>query len=157
MNRRRTAAAASRSRTKRERTPDLFFNRELSWLAFNERVAEEAADKSNPLIERAKFAAIVASNLDEFFMVRVAGLRNAIEEGDTEPDPSGLTPAQQLRQVSARVHALVARLYALVTGAGGVLPRRCPAGADAAGRGHRPPLPHAVVAERQPRAAARAV
>ena len=115
MNRRRTAAAASRSRTKRERTPELFFNRELSWLAFNERVAEEAADKSNPLLERAKFAAIVASNLDEFFMVRVAGLRNAVEEGDTEPDPSGLTPGQQLRQVSARVHALVARLYALVT------------------------------------------
>ena len=53
---------------------------------------EEAADPSNPLIERAKFAAIVSSNLDEFFMVRVARLRNAIEEGDTEPDSAGLTP-----------------------------------------------------------------
>ncbi len=115
MNRRRTGAAGSRSRGKRERTPDLFFNRELSWLAFDERVAEEAEDDSNPLVERAKFAAIVASNLDEFFMVRVARLRNAIEEGDTEPDPSGLAPAQQLREVSARVHALVDRLYKVVT------------------------------------------
>ncbi len=112
MNRRRASAAGSRPRGKRERTPELFFNRELSWLAFNERVAEEAADASNPLLERVKFAAIVASNLDEFFMVRVARLRNAIEEGDTDPDPSGLTPAQQLREVSARVHALVDRLYA---------------------------------------------
>jgi len=115
VNRRRKGAAASRSRVEREQTPELFFNRELSWLAFNERVAEEAADKSNPLIERAKFAAIVASNLDEFFMVRVARLRNAVAEGDTEPDPAGLNPAQQLKQVSARVHALVERLYALVT------------------------------------------
>ena len=106
---------ASKTRAKRERTPELFFNRELSWLAFNERVLEEAADPSNPLIERAKFAAIVSSNLDEFFMVRVARLRNAIEEGDTEPDSAGLTPAQQLKQVSDRVHTLVDRLYALVT------------------------------------------
>ena len=115
MTRRRTGAA-SKPRSRRERTPELFFNRELSWLAFNERVAEEAADKSNPLIERAKFAAIVASNLDEFFMVRVARLRNAIDEEDTEPDPAGLTPAQQLKLVSARVHALVSHLYSLVTG-----------------------------------------
>jgi len=115
VKRRRTSAAAARARVKRAQTPDLFLNRELSWLAFNERVAEEAADKSNPLIERAKFAAIVASNLDEFFMVRVARLKNAIVEGDTEPDPAGLTPAQQFTQVSARVHALVDRLYALVT------------------------------------------
>jgi polyphosphate kinase len=115
MNRRRAKAADPRPRPKRDRSPELFLNRELSWLAFNERVAEEAADRSNPLIERAKFAAIVASNLDEFFMVRVARLRNAIDEGDTEPDPAGLTPAQQLKQVSARVHALVAHLYALVT------------------------------------------
>jgi polyphosphate kinase len=116
MSPRRAGAAESRSRSKRERTPEIFFNRELSWLAFNERVAEEAEDRSNPLLERAKFAAIVASNLDEFFMVRVARLRNAIEEGDTEPDSSGLSPARQLAQVSARVHTLVDRLYALVTG-----------------------------------------
>ena len=116
MSRRRTALAGPKPRTRHDRTPDLFFNRELSWLAFNERVLEEAADPANPLLERAKFAAIVASNLDEFFMVRVARLRNAIDEGDSEPDASGLTPLQQHAQVSARVHDGVARLYALVTG-----------------------------------------
>lgn len=97
-----------------ESGPDLFLNRELSWLAFDERVLEEALDVSNPLFERVKFAAITASNLDEFFMVRVARLKNALREGDAEPDASGLTPAQQLKAVSARVHALVARLYEVV-------------------------------------------
>lgn len=111
----RARTPGSRHRSKRERTPELFFNRELSWLAFNERVVEEAADRANGLIERVKFAAITASNLDEFFMVRVARLKNAILEGDTEPDAAGLTPAQQLQQVSDRVHTLVGRLYALVT------------------------------------------
>jgi polyphosphate kinase len=115
VTRRRAGGEAARPRVKRERTPELFFNRELSWLAFNERIAEEAADPSNPLLERVKFAAIVASNLDEFFMVRVARLKHAVEEGDLEPDPAGLIPAQQLRLVSARVHALVLRLYGLVT------------------------------------------
>ena len=78
MNRRRAGGAASRPRIKHERTPELFFNRELSWLAFNERVAEEAADRSNPLLERAKFAAIVA-----FEPRRVLhGARGALEERD---------------------------------------------------------------------------
>ena len=75
--------------------PALFLNRELSWLAFNERVLEEAADAAVPLLERVKFAAIAASNLDEFFMVRVAGLEHAVADGDTSPDLAGLTPAQQ--------------------------------------------------------------
>jgi polyphosphate kinase len=92
--------------------PSLFINRELSWLAFDERVLEEATDPSTPLLERAKFAAIVASNLDEFFMVRVARLKALVDEGDTTPDLSGLTPAQQLAAVSARAHALVDSLYA---------------------------------------------
>ena len=77
-----------------------FINRELSWLAFNERVLEEAADPTTPLLERLKFAAIVASNLDEFFMVRVAGLRHAVGDGDVDPDLAGLTPAQQLAAIS---------------------------------------------------------
>jgi polyphosphate kinase len=95
--------------------PALFFNRELSWLAFNERVLEEAADASVPLLERVKFAAIAASNLDEFFMVRVAGLEHAVADGDTSPDLAGLTPAQQLDAVEKRAHAFVAELYRLAT------------------------------------------
>jgi polyphosphate kinase len=92
----------------------LFINRELSWLAFNERVLEEAADRSNPLLERVKFAAIAASNLDEFFMVRVASLWHAVEDGDTAPDLAGLTSAQQLVAIGERAHAFVDRLYALL-------------------------------------------
>ena len=110
----RRTSTSSRSAPKRARTPELFFSRELSWLAFNERVLEEAADRSTPLLERVKFAAIAASNLDEYFMVRVARLKNAVREGDADPDPSGRTPAQQLAEVLLRVHALVTRLYAVV-------------------------------------------
>ena len=94
----------------------LFLNRELSWLAFNERVLEEAADPTVSLLERVKFAAIAASNLDEFFMVRVAGLQRSIDEGDTAPDLSGLTPAQQFTAVETRVHSFVGVLYRLVAG-----------------------------------------
>jgi polyphosphate kinase len=75
----------------------LFINRELSWLAFNERVLEEAADASVPLLERAKFAAITASNLDEFFMVRIAGLMREIAEEDSTPDLAGLVPRSSCR------------------------------------------------------------
>jgi len=94
----------------------LFINRELSWLAFNERVLEEASDPSTPLLERVKFAAIAASNLDEFFMVRVAAVKRAVEEGDTVPDPSGMTPQEQLAAIRQRSRALVADQYQLVTG-----------------------------------------
>ena len=96
------------------RSPDLYLNRELSWLAFNERVLEEARDPSTPPLERAKFAAIAASNLDEFFMVRVAGLLGQIEDEDSTPDLAGLTPAQQLTRVTDAVQRFVAELYATV-------------------------------------------
>jgi polyphosphate kinase len=92
----------------------LFINRELSWLAFNERVLEEAADPATPLLERVKFAAIAASNLDEFFMVRVAGLRRAVEDGETSPDLSGIPPARQLVAVCERAHTFSAALNRLV-------------------------------------------
>jgi polyphosphate kinase len=97
-------------------SPDHYFNRELSWLAFDERVLEEAYDPTNPLLERVRFATIAASNLDEFFMVRVAALKTDVWEGDTRPDPSGLTPERQLSAITARVSGIVERLYALVTG-----------------------------------------
>ena len=92
------------------RNTSLFINRELSWLAFNERVLEEAGDRTNPLLERIKFAAIVASNLDEFFMVRVGGLQHAVGEGDVSADLAGLVPAQQLAAVGERAHVLVKTL-----------------------------------------------
>jgi polyphosphate kinase len=100
----------------RRREPELFLNRELSWLEFDGRVLEEACDATNPLLERLKFACIAASNLDEFFMVRVAALRNALAEGDTAPDLAGLSPAQQLQKISERAHALVEQLYTTLGG-----------------------------------------
>src|SRR6185436_9224499 len=90
-----------------------YLNRELSWLAFNDRVLEEAQDPATPLLERLKFAAIAASNLDEFFMVRVAGLQHAVADGDESPDIAGLTSSQQLAAVTARTHEMVAALYRL--------------------------------------------
>jgi polyphosphate kinase len=105
-----------RLRRKGDRVSEQFFNRELSWLAFNARVLEEAVDASNPLLERVKFAAIAASNLDEFFMVRVARLKHAVMEGDAEQDPTGLTPALQLKLIAARVHEFVDGLYTLTNG-----------------------------------------
>jgi len=91
-----------------------FINRELSWLAFNERVLEEAVDASVPLLERVKFAAIAASNLDEFFMVRVAGLMRELEDGGAAPDPAGFTPAQQIAQVRDRARTFMQTLRQVV-------------------------------------------
>jgi polyphosphate kinase len=91
--------------------PRLFLNRELSWLEFNQRVLDEAADPSLPAYERLKFLGITASNLDEFFMVRVAGLKTQIDEGVTETLADGMLPEEQLRAVGERAHRLVAEQY----------------------------------------------
>ena len=91
-----------------------FINRELSWLAFNERVLEEAARKTLPVLERAKFLAITAANLDEFFMVRVGGLQLMKEEGRRTRDITGLTPKQQLDLIRERTKSFIARQYAIL-------------------------------------------
>ena len=85
---------------------DRFFDRELSWLKFNQRVLECAENEDMPLLERANFAAIFASNLDEFFMVRVAGLKRRIDSGIAVPSAAGLSPRQQLRAISETAHHL---------------------------------------------------
>ena len=91
--------------------PELYNNRELSWLEFNERVLEEAFDKTNPIIERFKFLAITSSNLDEFFMVRVSGLIDRKIAGSVSKDPAGLSVKQQLSAISARVHEMAQKQY----------------------------------------------
>ena len=86
----------------------LYLNRELSWLAFNARVLHEASDPRVPLLERLKFLAIFSSNLDEFYMVRVAGLRRQVETGTAHITPDGLTPLEQLDAIRGRVSVLLA-------------------------------------------------
>ncbi len=91
------------------RDPQYYINRELSWLAFNERVLEEAADESHPLLERLKFLIIFTTNLDEFFMIRVSGLTEQVTVGVVELAPDGLTPQQQLQAISERLRPLIIR------------------------------------------------
>ena len=96
--------------------PDCFINRELSWLDFNQRVLEEAENPDNPLMERLKFLAIFSSNLDEFFMIRVAGLREQAfgESAPQDYSPDGMTAMTQLKALACRTQELVARQYACV-------------------------------------------
>lgn len=95
-------------------TDEHFLNRELSWLAFNERVLAEAARVELPVLERVKFLAITASNLDEFFMVRVGALQLLREQGRRVKDHAGLTPTQQWEQIQQRATAFVARQYEIL-------------------------------------------
>jgi polyphosphate kinase len=105
----------SSARRRRTRPADPYLNRELSWLEFNARVLHEARDERNPPLERAKFLAIFASNLDEFFQVRIAGLRQQMQAGSTKAAPDGRTPSEQLTAARARVLELVADHSAIWT------------------------------------------
>src|SRR5882757_4169225 len=91
------------------RDPELYVNRELSWLAFNQRVLDQAADKDWPLLERVKFLAIFGSNLDEFFMIRVSGLHEQLESGIVERTPDGMSAREQLVQIGEVARRLLAR------------------------------------------------
>ncbi len=90
-------------------SPELYFNRELSWLEFNERVLQLVEDPAQPLLERVKFAAIFSSNLDEYFMVRVAGLHDQIDAGLTDRGPDGRTPSEAVDEIRARVVEITTR------------------------------------------------
>ena len=90
---------------------EYYRNRELSWLAFNERVLSEARDKTIPLFERLKFLSITASNLDEFFMIRVASLKDMVHAGYTKKDIAGMTPEEQIEEITKEVRGLVALQY----------------------------------------------
>lgn len=93
------------------RDPQYYFNRELSWLEFNYRVLHEALDPRTPLLERLKFLSIFSSNLDEFFMVRVAGLKQQVEANVSKLTPDGRTPGEQLDAISDRLHPMVAEQH----------------------------------------------
>lgn len=108
----------NKTETKKNKTPKKSFpftNRELSWLDFDARVLEEAYKKENPVLERLKFLAITASNMDEFFMVRVAGLKEQAKSGYQEPDPAGLTPQMQLAKIYEKTHEFTERQYTCLT------------------------------------------
>src|SRR5262250_2322221 len=93
--------------------PKNFINRELSWLAFNRRVLEEAQDPTQPLIERVKFLTIFSSNLDEFFEIRVAGIKQQIESETSDVGPDGLSPTELFDQNQRLAHELVGNQYDL--------------------------------------------
>lgn len=93
--------------------PENFINRELSWLEFNRRVLEEAQDVTQPLLERVKFLTIFSSNLDEFFEIRVAGIKQQIDSGSTDAGPDDLSPTEVFQGITKTVHELIATQYGL--------------------------------------------
>ena len=109
----RTAGnSTSPKKTAEKAVETLFFSRDESWMRFNQRVLEEAQDESNPLLERVKFLAITASNLDEFVEIRVAGIMQQADSENAVLSIDGLTPREQLRRIYVEVNALVEEQYA---------------------------------------------
>src|ERR1700723_3777499 len=90
---------------------NLFFSRDESWMRFNQRVLEEAQDETNPLLERVKFLAITASNLDEFVEIRVAGILQLVEHGYRELGPDGRTPEEEMREIAQEMQSFVRAQY----------------------------------------------
>ena len=110
------------------RNPQYFINRELSWIDFNERVLEEAEDEAHPLLERLKFLSIFSSNLDEFFMIRVAGLKEQVSVGVVELAADGLTPQEQLNEIRLKLRPLLERQSRILMD--DVLPKLSAAGVE---------------------------
>src|SRR5690606_31712229 len=99
------------AKTNRIGDPELYINRELSLLEFNRRVLEQARDEGTPLLERLRFLCISSSNLDEFFEIRVAGLKQQVVFAAVQTTPDQMSPVEQLRAISQSAHALVAEQY----------------------------------------------
>ncbi len=106
-------ASPSKELLKKYESPENFINRELSWIEFNRRVMEEALNPEQPVLEKIKFISIFFSNLDEFYMIRVAGLQDQLSAGFAEPTIDGLTPAQQLRKIESALKPMIERMMQL--------------------------------------------